>query len=275
MYTEELFFLTDRQREVYLLKQQGLSFSVIAKMRGVKPTGVRESYNGAERRIRAYEVYKERDKKNNIETQFVFTIGEAVMIVDGLNEVIHSLEHDSGNKNDYYRTALNNVSVAISLKERISDIVKTHSTSAETSEPTSYNEFLTVWDPIIKTCYDMRQSGMKYSEMARALNLPYNELRKYCRLVEDHINEIHSYHNGINDTQFILTITIREARLIADSILSVERNLFIQSTSHYTISQLSIVCSYKYFMIVECLKRFNASFEQYNVFKYMPYLSLQ
>lgn len=54
---KDLSFLTEKQRTVYLLKQEGKTYKAIAKELNISYNGVRNHYLLAERRIRAHNEY--------------------------------------------------------------------------------------------------------------------------------------------------------------------------------------------------------------------------
>lgn len=53
-----LGFLTEHQREVYELREQGMTFAKIAEIKGCTPSAVRQTYKRAVVSLRRYECYQ-------------------------------------------------------------------------------------------------------------------------------------------------------------------------------------------------------------------------
>ena len=85
---EEFFrFFTDRQKEVYKLREQKMTFVQIGNTLGISKNAARQHYQNALRRIREYEAYNRMIDHNNQPVDFLLTRGELKLIYIGLNEL--------------------------------------------------------------------------------------------------------------------------------------------------------------------------------------------
>lgn len=85
---EEFFrFFTDRQKEVYKLREQKMTFVQIGNTLGISKNAARQHYQNALRRIREYEAYNRMIDHNNQPVDFPLTRGELKLIYIGLNEL--------------------------------------------------------------------------------------------------------------------------------------------------------------------------------------------
>lgn len=81
---EALSILTEKQRQAYLLRKEGLTYTAIAKRMGNTATAARQSCHGAERRLEEYEQYQSAQERNNEIVNFPITRGELRVIHEGL-----------------------------------------------------------------------------------------------------------------------------------------------------------------------------------------------
>ena len=85
---EDFFrFFTDRQKEVYRLREQKMTFVQIGNTLGISKNAARQHYQNALRRIREYEAYNRMIEHNNQPVDFPLTRGELKLIYIGLNEL--------------------------------------------------------------------------------------------------------------------------------------------------------------------------------------------
>ena len=85
---EDFFrFFTDRQKEVYRLREQKMTFVQIGNTLGISKNAARQHYQNALRRIREYEAYNRMIEHNNQLVDFPLTRGELKLIYIGLNEL--------------------------------------------------------------------------------------------------------------------------------------------------------------------------------------------
>lgn len=80
-------FFTDRQKEVYKLREQKMTFVQIGNTLGISKNAARQHYQNALRRIREYEAYNRMIDHNNQPVDFPLTRGELKLIYIGLNEL--------------------------------------------------------------------------------------------------------------------------------------------------------------------------------------------
>lgn len=87
---EDFFrFFTERQKEVYRLREQKMTFLQIGNVLGISQNAARQHYQNALRRIREYEAYNRMIEHNNQPIDFPLTRGELKLIYMGLNELTH------------------------------------------------------------------------------------------------------------------------------------------------------------------------------------------
>ena len=85
---EDFFrFFTDRQKEVYKLREQKMTFVQIGNTLGISKNAARQHYQNALRRIREYEAYNRMIEHNNQPVDFLLTRGELKLIYIGLNQL--------------------------------------------------------------------------------------------------------------------------------------------------------------------------------------------
>ena len=85
---EDFFrFFTERQKEVYRLREQKMTFVQIGNTLGISQNAARQHYQNALRRIREYEAYNRMIEHNNQPVDFPITRGELKLIYMGLNEL--------------------------------------------------------------------------------------------------------------------------------------------------------------------------------------------
>ena len=85
---EDFFrFFTERQKEVYKLREQKMTFAQIGNTLGISSNAARQHYQNALRRIREYEAYNRMVEHNNQPVDFPLTRGELKRIYMGLNEL--------------------------------------------------------------------------------------------------------------------------------------------------------------------------------------------
>ena len=71
---DEVFaILTAKQKEVYLLRMEGMTFAEIGRKLGKSVNAVRENYRGVERRTREYTAYQRAETRNNEVVDFPMT----------------------------------------------------------------------------------------------------------------------------------------------------------------------------------------------------------
>lgn len=80
-------FFTERQKEVYKLREQKMTFVQIGNTLGISQNAARQHYLNALRRIREYEAYNRMVEHNNQPVDFPITRGELKLIYMGLNEL--------------------------------------------------------------------------------------------------------------------------------------------------------------------------------------------
>lgn len=86
---EDFFrFFTERQKEVYRLREQKMTFVQIGNTLGISRSAARQHYQNALRRIREYEAYNRMKEHNNQLVDFPLTRGELKLIYLGLSELI-------------------------------------------------------------------------------------------------------------------------------------------------------------------------------------------
>lgn len=92
---EALSILTDKQRQAYLLRKEGLTFTAIAERMGNTITAARQSCHGAERRLKEYECYQSAQERNLEVVDFPITRGELRVIHEGLQRLEKDLRKNA------------------------------------------------------------------------------------------------------------------------------------------------------------------------------------
>ena len=91
---KDLSFLTEKQKTVYLLKQEGKTYKAIAKELNISYNGAREHFLLAERRIRSHEKYLnsiKAESKKYIDINL--NIVELKFIIGGLSDLSSKIEN--------------------------------------------------------------------------------------------------------------------------------------------------------------------------------------
>lgn len=121
MEQEKLSCLSEKQRVVYELRQQGETYAAISARLGITLNAVRERQLHAERRIRECLQYKNMQKRNEEPVSIVFTRGELRLIELALKtlidnqerKVVHRIRSDWEGRQSYLHDT------AVALKERV------------------------------------------------------------------------------------------------------------------------------------------------------------
>ena len=87
---KELSCLTEKQREAYLLREEGLTYQAIGDKMGLTANAARNHVFHAERRFREYTLYHKIEEKNQELASIDLTRGEVKVIM----EALVSLERD-------------------------------------------------------------------------------------------------------------------------------------------------------------------------------------
>lgn len=98
----DLSFLTDRQKQVYLLRSAGVKFKDIATTLGISQEAARQHAHHAERRFREKERYDAMAKRNNEVIDLPITRGELKMAIQGLREVEKEMMKHKRPKDDWW-----------------------------------------------------------------------------------------------------------------------------------------------------------------------------
>ena len=99
---KEVSCLTKRQREVFELREQGLTYKAIADQLGINVSGARQHYINAERRFREYTRYHKIAEQNLEIAPIELTRGEVKVIAEALRVL----------ERDMMKTAVFNVNSA-------------------------------------------------------------------------------------------------------------------------------------------------------------------
>lgn len=81
---EELAILTERQREIYILRGKGMSFTRIAKEKGISTSAVSKCFQIATKKLEKFRQYQEQQKRNDIPIKITVTRREVLLIAEGL-----------------------------------------------------------------------------------------------------------------------------------------------------------------------------------------------
>ena len=84
--------LTDRQRDVYLLREKGMSGPAIARELGITGNAVYQHIHHYERRLKQYDAYRDAKERNLEPIGIPLTRGEAKLIVRALTEYRRRIE---------------------------------------------------------------------------------------------------------------------------------------------------------------------------------------
>ncbi len=112
-----LSILSEKQKEVYLLREKNMSFAKISEKLGISETAVRGRYTNAIRRIKEYEHYNKVKERNTIQVAFPITRGELLLIYEGLRLLTKSKPYavsknvltDIEGRKSYKRTLIDNL----------------------------------------------------------------------------------------------------------------------------------------------------------------------
>ena len=78
--------LTERQRDVYLLREKGMSGPAIARQLGITQNAVYQHLHHIERRLKQFDAYQDAKERNLEPISIPLTRGEAKLIVRALAE---------------------------------------------------------------------------------------------------------------------------------------------------------------------------------------------
>ena len=81
---KELSCLTEKQREAYLLREEGLTYQAIGDKMGISTNAARTHVLHAERRFREYTLYHKIEEKNQELADIDLTRGELKVIMEAL-----------------------------------------------------------------------------------------------------------------------------------------------------------------------------------------------
>ena len=81
---KELSCLTEKQREAYLLREEGLTYQAIGDKMGISMNAARNHVLHAERRFREYTLYHKIEERNLEPAQINLTRGELKVILEAL-----------------------------------------------------------------------------------------------------------------------------------------------------------------------------------------------
>ena len=81
---KELSCLTEKQREAYLLREEGLTYQAIGDKMGISMNAARTHVLHAERRFREYTLYHKIEERNLEPAQINLTRGELKVILEAL-----------------------------------------------------------------------------------------------------------------------------------------------------------------------------------------------
>lgn len=82
----DLSILTEKQRQAYVLRQNGETFQQIAKIMNITTNAARQHCIGADRRFKEYERYNAEKEKNSMPLNLNITFGD-------LEFILRALEH--------------------------------------------------------------------------------------------------------------------------------------------------------------------------------------
>lgn len=94
--------LSEKQKRVWALHEQGLSNKAIAEQLGVSYNAVRETLKRVERRFQEYDQYHEMDERDKVTIFLPLTRGEGKVIIEALHllsqelesKVVHNIKSD-------------------------------------------------------------------------------------------------------------------------------------------------------------------------------------
>lgn len=91
---KELSCLTDKQREAYLLREEGLTYQAIGDKMGISIHAARTHVHNAERRFREYTYFHKVEERNLEPVNIKLTRGEIKVIMEALvcleREIMHT-----------------------------------------------------------------------------------------------------------------------------------------------------------------------------------------
>lgn len=114
---DNFLFLTDKQRRVYILRNNGVTYKKIAEDMNISYSMARQHYINAERRIREYEKYNVIKERNKKELTLDLTLGELIIIINSLYifqgkvkiNILHKINRDWIGKLPYEYYVLENL----------------------------------------------------------------------------------------------------------------------------------------------------------------------
>ncbi len=89
---EDYSYLTERQKQVFLLRSSGLSYIKIGQQLGISASAARTHYENGVRRVREKERYNAVQERNNEIADIDITRGELKLILQGLSLLEIKLE---------------------------------------------------------------------------------------------------------------------------------------------------------------------------------------
>lgn len=95
MMEYDLSILTDKQREVWQLRQSGLPFKEIGERLKITPNAASTHMRSAERRFRQWEKYQLEEERNNEPISLCLTRGENKLLIDALHSHERSMLKDA------------------------------------------------------------------------------------------------------------------------------------------------------------------------------------
>ena len=81
---EKMSILTERQREAYLLRIEGMTYARIGRELNISTSAATQLVHHAERRFREYDRYMDARERNTIPVDFPITRGELLLALSGL-----------------------------------------------------------------------------------------------------------------------------------------------------------------------------------------------
>ena len=95
----DLSILTERQREVYLLRQQGMTCKYIGEELHLSVSAVSLHLRNAQRRFRQYQAFQEEKKRDGQTVAFSISRIELALIIEGLVLLGGKMHREIGGRN--------------------------------------------------------------------------------------------------------------------------------------------------------------------------------
>ena len=115
----DLSVLTEKQREVYLAREKGESYTKIANRMGCRYSNARQHYVAAVRRLQAQEKYNSMKEKNSAPVDLTLTLGELKVARIALECLKGDIEREQMRRKPENQTPSYEYDTAVQLIDKI------------------------------------------------------------------------------------------------------------------------------------------------------------